>query len=248
MLTFCTVSHERLLWVIGRTTSLSTALLLAALAAGVGSRQPWATPLWPWPDCRLIYLFVASILASMAIAVFWIGFLGGVYQPQPAGAPVPWVHAGVLAAFALVNGGLFVLFRKAAPLGGGRMPLPVRVSFAVFALVLLLVGGALVMGVPHVMPWPLQPRSAVLVGWIFIGDALYFALPLLEPLWNNARAPLLSFLVYDLVLLPPLAGHLAVVKPENAASRYVYLGVLAYSAALAVYYLFINPATRGLRG
>jgi hypothetical protein len=254
-----------------RTLSLVVASALAVLAAAMAARLPWATAAWPWPDGRLTHLFVASILASMAIAVFWIGwtarwraavpgtvnvfvtatafavYLGVLYTPpaQAGAAPAAFpAHVAVLAALAAGNAGLFFVFRGAPPLAGRPMPPLVRVSFVLFAAVLLAVGAALVAGVPNVMPWPMQPRSAVLVGWIFLGDALYFLLPLRTPLWDNARAPLLSFLAYDLVLLPPLAAHLATVRPEHVASLVVYLAVLAYSAALAIYYLFLHPATR----
>ncbi len=249
-------------------TSILVALGLCGLSAGFATRLPWALTLWPWPDGRLTYLFIASILASMAIAVFWIGttgrwraalpgtvnvtvsaggmalYLAAIYAPPSATEPRPIQHAVVLGGFALANVVLFFIFRKTSLAGSQRMPPLVYASFCAFAVVLLLVGGALVLGASNVMPWPMQPRSAVLVGWIFLGDALYFLLPLSTPLWNNARAPLLSFLAYDLVLLPPLLSHLSTVKPEHQASLYVYIFVLAFSALLAVYYLFIHRSTR----
>lgn len=251
-----------------RIACVLAAITNVALAAGIAARQSWATPLWPWPDGRLTYWFVASILASIAAALLWIGitgrwraalpgtvnvavsagamaiYLAAVYVPSPPGNAVPVVHATALAAFAVVSVGLFFLAKAAPALDSRRMPAVVFVSFVVFAVVLVLVGGALVIGVPNMMPWPMQQRSAVLVGWIFLGDALYFLLPLFAPAWNNARAPLLSFLAYDAVLLPPLAGHLSTVKPEHQLSLFIYLAVLVYSGSLAVYYLFLAPATR----
>ena len=64
------------------------------------------------------------------------------------------------------------------------------------------------------------------------------------PRWANAAGQLLGFLVYDLVLLGPFLRHFGVVAPAHRASLTVYTAVLLVSAALAVYYLFIHPATR----
>lgn len=248
--------------------SLLLALLLGVAAVGLGSRAQWATLLWPWPDGRLTYWFVASIIASMAIAIAWIGAFGHWYAALPgtvnvfvsAGAMAVFLtgalpsgdgtptaaptHSAALGAFALVNLALFFVFLRAPAPSTPRMPKVVFASFVVFALVLLAVGAALVLGVPNVMPWPMQPRSAILVGWIFLGDALYFLLPLWRPVWTNACAPLLSFLAYDLVLLPPLFAHVSAVRPEHQASLYVYIAVLVYSAVLAIWFLFVNAATR----
>lgn len=248
--------------------SVLIALLLGLVAAALGTRVQWATNLWPWPDGRLTYWFVASIIASMAVAIAWIGAFGHWYAAVPgtvnvfvsagtmslfltgtfsAGRVAPSVafsHSAIWGMFALAGLSLYFLSRRAPAPSHPRMPMVVYVSFVIFALVLLAVGGLLVLGIPNVMPWPMQPRSAVLVGWIFLGDALYFLLPLWRPVLTNACAPLLSFLVYDLVLLPQLLAHLSTVKPEHQVSLYVYIVVLIYSAALAIWYLFVNTATR----
>jgi hypothetical protein len=123
-------------------------------------------------------------------------------------------------------------------------PLLVRISFGVFVFALLSAGMALLLRAPNVFPWPLNPDSSVLFGWIFIGDAFYFLYGLVYPRWHNARGQLWSFLAYDLVLLPPLLALTTSVKPEHTLSLVVYLSVLVYSTLLALYYLFLNPATR----
>jgi hypothetical protein len=39
-------------------------------------QMPWATSLWPWPDGRLSYIFIASILAAIVVPVVWITLVG----------------------------------------------------------------------------------------------------------------------------------------------------------------------------
>jgi hypothetical protein len=43
------------------------------LALGFFFQMPWAKNLWPLPDGRLSYAFMASILAGTAIPLIWIG-------------------------------------------------------------------------------------------------------------------------------------------------------------------------------
>jgi hypothetical protein len=95
------------------------------------------------------------------------------------------------------------------------------------------------------MPWPLDPDTSVVFGWIFFGDAFYFADAVWRPHWHSARAQLWSFLGYDAVLIGPLLAHLGRVEPELRLNLIVYLLVLVYSTALGVYYLLINERTRG---
>ena len=55
---------------------------------------------------------------------------------------------------------------------------------------------------------------------------------------------LLSFLAYDLVLIVPFLSLFKTVQTEYLIGLIVYVTVLNYSGALAVYYLFIHPQTR----
>jgi K+-sensing histidine kinase KdpD len=119
----------------------------------------------------------------------------------------------------------------------------VRISFWIFSVTLLLAGGALILRLP-VFPWTLNPDSSVIFGCIFLGDAFYFLYGLLRPRWHNAFGQLLSFLAYDLVLIVPFVALVKTVKPELLLNLVVYIAVLLYSGALAVYYLFINSRTR----
>jgi hypothetical protein len=55
-----------------------------------------------------------------------------------------------------------------------------------------------------------------------------------------------GFLVYDIVLLPPFLAHFAAVTPERTTSLVLYVAVLVYSAALAVWFI-VSEARRGLK-
>lgn len=249
-----------------RYVVIAESILVLVLAAGYVLRLPWATETWPWPQGRLAHIFVGSILAAMAAASLWIA-LTSEWGALAAGAfnlvvmqtgmalyllrlnarldrQRLLVSALVCAGFALFNVGLFLWSRRYPIRDPRSTPRVVRLSFLVFTLVLLGAGTALVLGSDTIMPWPLRPESGVLFGWIFIGDACYFLYSLLRPRWHNATAQLWSFLVYDLVLLPPLLAHVRDVRPEHRTSLVIYVAVLVYSGGMAIYYLFLNPATR----
>jgi hypothetical protein len=51
-------------------------LVILVFAVGFIFQIPMATSLWPWPDGRLSYLFIGSILAAVSAAAFWIGWTG----------------------------------------------------------------------------------------------------------------------------------------------------------------------------
>jgi len=130
------------------------------------------------------------------------------------------------------------------PLNDSRpIPLLVKVSFGIFITSLILAGSALILHTP-IFPWALNPDSSVIFGCIFLGDAFYFLHGLLYPRWHNALGQLLSFLAYDLVLIVPLISLFKTVQPEYRLNLVVYVGVLIYSGALAIYYLFVSPQTR----
>lgn len=240
---------------------------LVNLAAAIGYifRIPIITGLWPWPDGRLSYLFLGSILAAISVAALWIGWSGEL-GALPAGSLNIFVIAATFSFFslrlasqenlthlflysfifllmAIVSLATFLWSRRFELRDPRPTPLLIRVSFGIFVVSLLLAGSALVMQVP-VFPWKLDPKSSVMFGCIFLGDAFYFMYGLFYPRWHNALGQLLSFLAYDLVLIFPFLLLFKTVKPEFKISLTVYVAVLVYSAALAVYYLFINQRTR----
>ena len=219
------------------------------------------------PASRLSNIFVSSILAASAAPVIWIG-LSGELGAIAGGAINLGVSYGAIAVFALgvasrgSPGG--VLFRfgivsaalalisfivvwstRKIPLRDTRpTPILVRVSFALFARVLLIVGAALALARPNIFPWPLSPETSVIYGWIFLGDMCFFAYALGRPYWGNACGQLMAFLMYDLVLIKPYIEHFRTVKPELRLNLTVFTSIIIYSGLLAIYYVLIHRATR----
>src|ERR1700722_15251713 len=72
-------------------------LILFVLVSAFLVQVPWATGLWPWPAKPLSYIFIASILAAIAVPVLWIAVSG------EAAA----IRAGALD-LAVMYGGMFV--------------------------------------------------------------------------------------------------------------------------------------------
>jgi hypothetical protein len=246
-----------------RYAILFGSLIILVFALGFIYQREFATSIWPWPDGRLSYLFIGSILAAVSAAALWIGWTGEL-GALPAGSlnvfvialgcvfylfPLATERPGLLG-FAWVSlvyvliSGLAFLWSSRIPLSGSPpTPMLVRVSFALFAASLLFAGTALIFKQP-IFPWNLNPDSSVIFGCIFIGDAFYFLHALFKPLWRNAAGQLLSFLAYDLVLIPPFLRLFETVEPAFRFSLSVYVLVLIYSGAIAIYYLFLNPRTR----
>lgn len=250
-----------------RITGVLLSLLLIGLTVGFIFQVSWVTALWPWPDGRFSYLFIGSILAAVTAALAWISW-SGEWGALPAGAlnvaviALTWAVYFLFSSlggrqsfllyyslFFFVSGLLsaitFVWSRKFALPTERPTPRFVLISFGIFTIALLLAGAALVLRVPTIFPWPLQPDSSVLFGLIFLGDAFYFFYGLLVRRWYNAFGQLLSFLAYDLVLIGPFLVLFTSVKPEHLVSLIVYVAVLLYSGFLAIYYLLLqNPLTR----
>jgi len=250
-----------------RVLSFAFGLAGAALAVGYFLRLPWATALWPWEDGRLSFIFISSIMAAIAAPVLWIGLSGelGAAAGGAINLGVTFSGAAVflfqlygesneahLLRFA-IGCAVFALFNVAIlawslrqPIRDTRpMPTLAKVSFVAFGVVLTGVAIALLLRAPRVFPWPLDPRSSVLFGWIFLGAMTYFIYAVIRPSWHNTRGQLLGFLAYDLVLVVPFIQHFATVKPEHLLSLTIYLAVILYSGLLAIYYLLLDRSTRG---
>jgi hypothetical protein len=236
------------------------------LTLGFFFQMPWATQLWPWPDSRLSYIFLASICAAIAAPILWIGWTGHFGSSRGGALNLAVVSGGFALVFLqqlLVQGdsrflfyalftvlglvGIVGIFRwsRRYPLEDGQpTPMLVRISFGIFAVTLILVGGALVARAPYVFPWPLATEDSVLFGTIFLGAACYFAHAVLFPSWANAVGQLFGFLAYDLILIGPFLAHFSAVMFEHRTSLIIYTIVLVYSGLLAIFYLAINPGTR----
>lgn len=236
------------------------------LALGFYRQSEWATRLWPWPDGRMSYIFISSILAAIAAPILWVALSGEIRASEPgainlgitfagSGLYLLWlafdtggtaitIAAVVFLATALLQVVVFRWCRRYSLTDERRMPVPVRMSFAVFAVGLIVVGSALVLRAEHIFPWPLNPDSSVIFGWIFLGAATYFAHAVLRPSWANTAGQLLGFLAYDVVLIWPFLDHFDAVATDHRTSLIIYTVVVIYSAILALYYLSVNPPTR----
>src|SRR5215212_9594092 len=96
--------------------------LAALLAVGFFWQLPWATALWPWPDSRLSYIFLASIAAAIGAPTLWLALSqeygalhGGLVNLGLIGVGMAtagfsvYVADGNAGALALALGGLVLL-------------------------------------------------------------------------------------------------------------------------------------------
>ncbi len=235
------------------------------LTVGFCLHMSLLTGILPTTGSFPIHIFLASITASIGASLLWIGFSGElgaaaggaidlavwyagltIFQLLSARHASQHQLAGVLLCLLglIVSLGIFLHFCR-YPIEDSRlMPLPVRVSFVVFTIVLLLVGIALLLQGPNVFAWTLDPSSAALIGCFFLGSSCYFLYGLLFPRWRNACGQLWSFLAYDSVLIVPFLFHFATVRSAQLPSLIVNTIILVYSGALAIYYLLIKKETR----
>ena len=237
------------------------------LAIAFFLRLPFAVNLWPFPGTTpLTIILVSSFLAAAAASTFWAtasenyGALAGIGLDYLAvliplsiisfqlGAKLgnPSVNVfGVACVLAAVFGlGLFVWGVRVPIDGAIPMPAPVRWSFVIFILALLAESTRLLLKVPNAIPWKITPDLSLVIGWMFLGAATYFAYGLLRPSWLNAAGQLAGFLAYDVVLIVPFLTRFPTVAPQNLVGLIVYTVVVVYSGLLASYYLFVRESTR----
>ncbi|MEA2639838.1 MAG: hypothetical protein QOF51_1232 [Chloroflexota bacterium] len=240
--------------------------LSLAFAAGFCFQLGWALALWPWPDTELSYIFIGSIAAAIGVPVLWVALTGEIGAAAAGalnlvvilgGGAVVLMQLGLArgdtplrgyaagwAILALGSLSIFLWSRRIPVRDGRPMPRLVRASFVGFAVVLVLVGVALELQAPDVLPWRVLPESSLLFGCIFLGPVVYFTYGAAQNRWHTACGQLLGFLAYDLVLIGPFLAHWSTVVPEQRTSLLIYIAVLLYSGALAVYFLFFNSGTR----
>ncbi len=239
----------------------------AILAIAFFLQLPIATNLWPFPGTTpLTFFLVSSFLAAASASTFWAaasktyGALAGIGLDYLAlliplsvvsfrlGASSGDAHAtafGFACGFAVLFGLGLLLWGIRTPIDDTvPMPGPVRWSFIVFVLALVIVGTRLLLKVPNAFPWALTPDLSFVAGLMFLGAATYFVYGLLRPSWLNAAGQLAGFLAYDVVLIGPFLTRLPTVAPEHRAGMIIYTAVVIYSGLLATYYLFIRTSTR----
>ena len=192
-----------------------------------------------------IFLDYLVIMLPMGLFGLALGF--------DDGASVPYLGFGAfalgMAAFAVwvLRWSLRRPWRSDLP-----TPRPVLAAFVVFVIALVVAGGLLVVRTPGVLPWPVTPSLSTLHGLMFLGAAAYFGYGLVERRWENAGGQLAGFLAYDIVLIVPFVVRLLNGTPSYYGSRgeplrlnlVIYTAVVAGSAAVALYYLFIAKETR----
>ena len=249
-----------------RLLLLAVSLFQAVFAVLFVFQSPVALALWPLPDTTpLTYIFIGSIFAAAAASTLFCvllnvrGALVGIaldyivifvpltiFMLQASA----WVGTGpaifgLVSAVGIVFGVWLLRYGLGGPITDPR-PCPplVRISFAVFVVALILVGGAMVLKQPNIIPWRITPDGSVVIGWMFLGAAAYFLYALARPSWHNAGGQLAGFLAYDIVLIIPFLQRLPTVAEEFRLSLIVYTIVVTYSGLLAAYYLFLHPSTR----
>jgi hypothetical protein len=236
----------------------------AVLALGFILRWRLVTDLWPLPYTNpTAYLFFGSILAAAVASTLWCllnredGALAGVFLDyatifvpvaiftHQVSSRYPDMRTLTLVSIALaVLGMTQFVFTSRIPFRDTRpTPRPVRWMFGAFVILLVLVGGQLVLGAANVLPWNVTLTGQIIYGWMFLGAAAYFAYGVIRPRWQNAGGQLAGFLAYDVVLIVPFVLMLPNVK-DRLPNLITYIIVLLVSGSLAVFYLFIHPATR----
>lgn len=248
------------LWVLG-----AVACIQVLLGLGFALRVPVVIRLWPFSYTgTMAYIFIGSIFTAAGASTLWClwtrayGALIGValdylfitipltvFTLQVARGSSALIVFAVALGAAGVFGLIMLLVTRRFPLPKQPpLPLPVRAAFGIFIVALLIVGGALILKTPNILPWSVTTSASVIYGWMYLGAAAYFAYALIRPRWYNAGGQLIGFLAYDLVLILPFLQSLPSIEPRYATSLIVYTIVVAGSGLLAAYYLFINAETR----
>ena len=245
---------------------LAIGMVQALLAVAFIVQWQLVLDVWPFPGTTsLTFIFVASILAAAAASQLWAagtenyGAMAGIgldylaifaaltvisLNLDTVAQPNRLIYAALAAITALFGLALFAWASRVPIDPRPAQPRLVRWSFMVFVVGLFVVGGLVVLGTQDVIPWSITPELAAVVGWMFIGAALYFVYGVLRHSWLNSAGQLLGFLAYDVVLILPFAARLGTTPTQFFAGLVVYIVVLLYSGTLAFYYLFIYPPTR----
>ncbi len=223
------------LWPLEETTPL-TFIFISSIAAAAAASTLWVAGTGHLGAMAGIALDYVSILTPVSILFFRLGATGANSQLTGFGV--------VLGLSALLGLGLFLWSARIPMDRSIPMPGPVRWSFVIFIIALLIVSARLFLKTPDAIPWKITPDLSVVIGWMFLGAAFYFAYGLARPSWANAGGQLAGFLAYDLVLIVPFLQRLPTTPPEFRTGLIIYTVVVVSSGLLAVYYLFLYKPTR----
>lgn len=228
---------------------------------------PVAVNLWPFQGTTpLTFIFISSIFAAAAAPTLWVavsqnyGALAGIgldyfailapvailsFQLGASSGNPQMTTYGIACVFGALFGLALFLWSVRIPIDKmPPMPSLVRWSFIIFILALVIVAVRMILNVSNVIPWMITPELSVVIGWMFLGAAIYFAYGLLRPSWLNSAGQLIGFLAYDVVLIVPFLTRLPTTVPEFRIGLAIYTAVVIYSALLAIYYLFLHRPTR----
>ena len=244
--------------------ALAVVQLLSAMA--LFWEVPFFVGMWPFPGTSpLSTTLLASFLAAAAASTGWVAWAGR----ERALAGISWDYLatfGLVTVFGItriaggetslipfviacggataVGAAMYLRARRVDWVDARPMPRVVRLSFAIFVLTLVPAGGALIAGVPNVLPWTITPDLSVVFGLMFLGSSAYFVYGLLHPVLDNAIGQLAGFLAYDIVLAIPFLQRLPSIDDRMRLGMVLYLVVIGYSAVIAVWALVVNPGTR----
>jgi hypothetical protein len=237
------------------------------LAIAFFLQLPFAVNLWPFPGTTpLTFIFISSIFAAAAASTLWAvasenyGALAGIgldylailvpvsiisFQLGANNGNPQLTAYGIACVFGSLFGLGLLLWSIRIPMDR-TLPMPafVRWSFVIIIITLFIVCTQLILKVPNVIPWKITPELSVVIGWMFLGAAIYFMYALLRPSWVNTAGQLAGFLAYDMVLIVPFLTRLPSTAPEQRIGLIIYTAVVSFSGLLAIYYLFIHKSTR----
>jgi hypothetical protein len=233
------------------------------LAAGFALRLPLVTGLWPWIEQPICSFFFAALLVaygagclflvrlkewsasaggSVALLIALSGFALQIGAAELTGHQTGLlVHAVVLAVIAATAGATLVANLKANRGPASPAPQSLRLMLRVMAALLYLVGLALLAGVHAILPWALEPQTRALLGWVIIGFSVNYAYTSLQGGWSAARVLLVGLVCYDAAIILPLLHHFTDVAPAYRLTLFLNVAVVATTASIAVFHLFVRP-------
>ena len=200
--------------------------------------------MWPWPDDRLTFIYLASLAAAIAAPFLWVAWSGELAMLASVAPNSLVVSSGLaiylslraadrgdgssliavagLVVFALLSAQLFRWARSIPSRDERATPRWVRVVMAVLTLFVVTVRSGLLARAAEVYPWDLRPETSTMFGIIYLGVVVYFAYAVVQPSWSKAAGQLLGFLAYTLVLAKPYLDMLREQLADSPSGQQVY--------------------------